>query len=384
MARNPFVPSFGTDPHVLVGRDSILDDFDEAFDEAPTAPGLSVLIAGQRGVGKTVLLNHFQHTAHRRGWLAIAESASPGLLDRLTRDHLPRLLAAHSPEAPTRVRSRSFGLAGANYQEQWEDRYPADATLRSQITEVTDVLAKHETGLVITVDEVQSASIEELRKLGEVLQHCRREERPVGFAAAGLTGPLDALLDHDGVTFLRRAQRYDIARVPVADVAEAMDQTVRHAGREFAPGALAEAARASQGYPYLIQLVGQQVWKQHPETQLITAEDVTAGAIAARRRMGNNVHAPAMRSLSEVDRSYLLAMAVDEGEPSRTGEVAKRLGVSPQYAGVYRSRLLASGVIEDAGHGKVRFTIPFLGQYLREHVAVDAMSAIADSAGIDQ
>ena len=82
-----------------------------------------------------------------------------------------------------------------------------------------------------------------------------------------------------------------------------------------------------------------------------------------------------MRPLSDVDRTYLLAMAQDDG-PSRTGKVAERMGVSAQYAGEYRRRLIKGGIIEAAGHGFVHFTIPYTAEHLREHAADDALEGM--------
>ena len=59
-------------------------------------------------------------------------------------------------------------------------------------------------------------------------------------------------------------------------------------------------------------------------------------------------------------------------------EIAKRMGVTAQYAGEYRRRLIRDGIIEPAGHGKVRFTIPYTADHLREHAAHDALEGLAD------
>lgn len=49
------------------------------------------------------------------------------------------------------------------------------------------------------------------------------------------------------------------------------------------------------------------------------------GVDAARRRLGQPVHAPALAEASEVDKSFLLAMSTDDG-PSRMADVQARLG----------------------------------------------------------
>jgi hypothetical protein len=94
--RNPFTPSFGSTPPLLVGRNDLIEQFAEGLDNGPGAPGRASLYTGGRGVGKTVMLNAAEDEARRRGWLVISEAATPGLLDRLVRDHLPRLLAEHA------------------------------------------------------------------------------------------------------------------------------------------------------------------------------------------------------------------------------------------------------------------------------------------------
>lgn len=85
-------------------------------------------------------------------------------------------------------------------------------------------------------------------------------------------------------------------------------------------------------------------------------------------RLGGTVHEPAIEDLSSVDRTYLLAMAQDEG-PSRTGDIAHRIGKDAQYAGRYRERLIQAGIIYSSSYGYVDFTIPYLRQWLQEHAA---------------
>jgi len=53
------------------------------------------------------------------------------------------------------------------------------------------------------------------------------------------------------------------------------------------------------------------------------------------------------------------------------------MGMSPAYAGVYRARLVEDGIIEPAGRGLIRFTIPYLADYRRETAQADALTGIA-------
>lgn len=56
MNPNPFKPTAGKRPPVLIGRESVIEDFEEGLDNGAGAPGRLMLITGNRGCGKTVLL----------------------------------------------------------------------------------------------------------------------------------------------------------------------------------------------------------------------------------------------------------------------------------------------------------------------------------------
>ncbi len=60
---NPFKPTAGMTPPVLVGRSSVLDDFTDGLDEGAGAPGRLMRITGPRGSGKTVLLTQLGELA---------------------------------------------------------------------------------------------------------------------------------------------------------------------------------------------------------------------------------------------------------------------------------------------------------------------------------
>ncbi|MFC7362218.1 hypothetical protein [Nocardioides astragali] len=118
----------------------------------------------------------------------------------------------------------------------------------------------------------------------------------------------------------------------------------------------------------MIQLVGQHAWRADSTAATIDVDQARRGVDQARRKVGQLVHASALADLSAVDRSFLAAMAHDDG-PSRMGDIASRLGVDATYASQYRLRLIAAEVIEPRGHGLVDFTLPGLRDYLREHAA---------------
>lgn len=235
---------------------------------------------------------------------------------------------------------------------------------------LTDLLAERGGGgVLITVDEVHRKGLNDLRELGTTIQHAFRERRNVAFVGAGLPSAVDDLLSDEVSTFLRRADRRHLRTVRPEEVAAAIAVPVREAGRDITPDALQVAVADTGGYPFMIQLVGLHAWRADSTAATIDIDQARRGVDQARRKVGQLVHASALADLSDVDHSFLAAMAHDDG-PSRMADIAARLGVDATYAGQYRLRLIAAELIEPRGHGLVDFTLPGLRDYLREHAAI--------------
>ena len=366
---NPFHPSFGVSPPLLVGRDQLLAEFVEALEDGPGSSGRATLYTGARGSGKTVMLNAVEDRAKAMGWVLISETASPGFVRRIALQHLPRLLASFDPEA---VRRRLNGLTGplgvGGLTWTGIEAHVAEAGLRNQVELLTDLLADNGTGLLITLDEVHQNQIGELRELATTVQHAFREERELAFVGAGLASAISDVTADEVLTFLRRAERHALGPVGRQDVERALKEPIEASGRRVEEEALLVMAKGARGYPFLIQLVGAQTWRLHPTSVEISVDDARQGVANALRRLGSLVHEPALADTSAVDRSFLLAMAQDDG-PSKMADIQRRLGVDVSYASQYRLRLLAAELVEPIRHGYVDFALPYLREYLREHAA---------------
>jgi len=362
--RNPFTASFGVSPPLLVGRDAILAEFSAALADGPGASGRATLYTGARGSGKTVMLNAAEDLARAEGWLVVSETASPGFVERITTEHLPRLLREFDPKAiQRRLRGVTAPLSAGAVTWDSVERHVVRAGLRSQLELLTELLAEHETGLLLTVDEIHRNQLAELRELATTLQHAFREGRDVAFIGAGLGSSVSDVVNDSVLTFLRRADRHHLGRVRRDDVERGFRVPIEASERRVEPAALAHMVDAVDGYPFMLQLVGSRVWRMHPERTEITLDDAREGVELARDRLGTLVHQPALSAASEIDRSFLLAMAQDSG-PVRMADIAERLGVTANYASQYRRRLLAAELIEPVGTGRVDFALPYLREYL--------------------
>lgn len=354
---NPFSPTFGTSPPALAGRDEILEDLDEAFETGPTHPDFTVLFIGVRGAGKTAMLNAAEDMVRERGWLVIAEQGSPeGLVGRLTARAATLLkeLVGEPARPVESVRAAGFGVS-------FEPRPAAEhsSDLRTALSELGDRLAAAGSGLLITVDELHAAGLDEVRELGGILQHVtRRESRPVAFAGAALPYIEDELSESQVATFLQRCSRYDIGLLDSDATREALEVPVNRSAATIEARPLDRAAEASGGYAFMVQLVGFYTWKAaHDPTEGISDADITDGIDKAESRIGRLVIAPTWNDLSDTDRRFLIAMTADSGG-SALSAIAQRMGVSTGYAHVYRRRLERAGMIVTLDKSTVEFAYP--------------------------
>lgn len=174
--RNPFRPTAGATPPLLVGRDPELAEFAEAIEDGPGAPNLLTLVTGARGVGKTVMLTELGDVAKARGWVVIDDTATPGVLDRIAhaadayRDELGR------PDQPRLTGAAVTGVG--SYTRELPPR-PA-RSWRQRITQLLEVLEVRDSGLLLTIDEVHAIDRQELRQLAADVQHLIRDDRAVG------------------------------------------------------------------------------------------------------------------------------------------------------------------------------------------------------------
>jgi len=358
---NPFKPSFGRTPPELLDRTDVLDEFEYGLSLRSGVLGLLTIITGARGVGKTVMLNEAQDLAREQGWAVISDTSTDGFLARIA-DAMSAINDELGAGPPAR-KITAFVAAGFGVTTQLPPERQVE--FRSLGGQLLRRLDENKTGLLTTLDEIQDANRGELLHLAAVIQHFVRDGLPIGFVCAGLPSAVSNLLNEGVATFLRRADKIDLHSVEIADVESSYIKLFAAAGFTLPGNMASKAAIATTGYPFLVQLIGYFLWREAEKTGGKLGDDAVDRAIAAGlQRNIRLVVEPALATTSRRDMDYLRAMAVDDGV-SGTGNVAERMGAKLTLAANYRARLIDAGLIEAAGHGEVRFSIPGLRQYLR-------------------
>lgn len=357
--RNPFTPTFGQIPPFMAGRSEVVRELIRALDSGVGDPNLSTIFVGARGTGKTALLTYLGEEALSRGWITASVSAVPGMLEDIEERTL--VAAGEFVETPDRMHVRGINV-GQLLGVEWEHERPPVGNWRTRMTNLLEMLAEHEVGLLIAVDEVR-VDLDEMVQLASVYQHFVREGRKVSLLMAGLPSKVSALLMDDSVSFLRRANYHQLGRVDDGEICIALRKTVESAGGAVSDGALEVASAAVGGFPYMMQLVGYHMWNES-EGEEIGVADAMRGAEYAARDIEKKILETTYRELSKGDVRFLMAMLEDEGDESSLADIARRMGKKSNYASQYKRRLLAQGIIEDRGHGMVSIEIPRFKEYL--------------------
>ncbi len=359
--RNPFRPTFGASPRVWAGREAVLGEFGHALDNGPGDPHRSIIVSGSRGIGKTVLLTELEDRARKRGWIVVRASGREGMADALTASAIPEAIHELRP-APER-KLTGFSVAGlGSVRTDLAEPSPAEPRLTSRLREL---LGEISTGVLITIDEVQDADPDDLARIAVAYQDLVRDDADIALAMAGLTHGINTLLDLPGATFLRRARHYELGPLTLDDARRTLAQTAAEAGRPFTPEAADRAARFTQGYPYLVQLIGYLAWDATDGAIGTDAVEAVCGEAVAR--LGTQIHQPSLRDVPPRQREYLEAMARVGGGAVPSSRLAEELGRPVTGLSDTRAKLIERDLIIPAGWGEVAFAQPYLGEYLRDH-----------------
>ena len=357
--QNPFTPSFGSIPPVFAGRKYVIKEILSGLQSGPGNPNRASLLVGARGSGKTALLAKVAKEAGQYGWVSVRITAVSGMLEDILIQSRRNGDAFLTKEARSHL--TSIGVAGLSAGRQLTEKPLTN--WRAQMEDLVDELAQHSVGLFITVDEIKNT--DDMRILAATFQHFVSEEKKVALLMAGLPQNVSSLLSDETVSFLRRSVQHQLGPIHEPhEVREVIRKTIELSGRSIDEVALKEAALATGGFPFLIQLVGYHIWRQNPLADTIEKRDVKEGVLYAQEDMEGRILRLTVRELSDGDLQFLLAMLEDENE-SQIADIAKRLEVSSSHAGQYRLRLIEQGIIGGRGRGKVGFDLPMLKDYLR-------------------
>ena len=362
-----FVPSFGNRPRNLVGREEILRTFEEALQSAPGSRERAMLMLGQRGSGKTVLLLEFAEIAKKHGCIVasptvVSKEMPARILEKLQAEGEAFLSQSKAQFAGGSISAFGFG-GGINLKP--EDQPQKSFTWK--LSELCAELNRNGKPVVMLIDEAQ-ANQEELRQLIMAYQEMVGEGRDLSLVLAGLPIIISLVLNDHVLTFLNRAQKIHLPPLRIGDIAFYYRRAFSSLGIQMSEQQILAAAQETDGSPYLMQLIGHYIVLGAQEGGALDASALSASIQRAKEDFMNDICQTSLAPLSEKDIAFLAAMAMDE-EASEISAIISRLNCTNSLAQTYKRRLIQAGIISQPRRGRVQFAIPYLKEYLYKHYA---------------
>ena len=362
---NIFSPTFGYRPQYIVGRHKEISEFLESLAGAPGHPNRATFLLGQRGMGKTVLLLELAERAKEMDFIAVRTAASEKMLDDII-EGIQIKGERYTKERKATLKNISAGAFGFSIGLTFTEEIQKNYGFRTKLSLLCEVLAKQKKGVLFLIDEIR-ANTAEMREFATTYQHLVGTGMNVAVAMAGLPNAISSVLNDEILTFLNRAHKVNLKPLQITDVSACFYKALSKHNIEFDATTLDSAARATDGYPYLLQLIGYNMFKYLEGETKLTETMVKLAINNSKRILASDVFLPCLNPLSAEDRRFLAAMAKDNDE-SCVSDIRERLIVGKSHVQTYRKRLIEAGIIHSSSRGMISFSIPYLGQYLRGEI----------------
>jgi hypothetical protein len=405
--RNPYAPGAGQRPPELAGRDAELDAFDVVLERiARGRPERSLVLTGLRGVGKTVLLNAMRSAAVRARWgtgklearpdqslrrpLAAALHLAVRELAPRQREEADHVLGVLKSFALRDDSGQATGRGAPKLRDRWQPGIDAPAQpgradsgdieidLVELLTDLGGLAADCGRGIAVFIDEMQDLGAEDVSALCAAAHEISQTGLPFVVVGAGLPH-LPAVLSASK-SYSERLFRY--ARIDRLDrdaADRALCSPAREEGADWTDDALTAMYAATAGYPYFVQAYGKVAWDVAPADP-ISVDDVRVAAPEAEAELAVGFFGSRYERATPAEREYLRAMAdlaVPESDGSvpaveeavSTAAIADLLRRKPQSLSPARDALIKKGLVYSGERGRIAFTVPHFGRYLRAHGA---------------
>lgn len=383
--RNPYAPGAGRKPAALVGRDDAIEKWEVSLLRGEAGRSdQPVVLAGLRGVGKTVLLSEFRRIARSREWIVAQVEAGVGksLREMLGEALYAPLSDLARPSAGRRLLKAlktalsfkasydasgtwNFGVDFSTVAGGGADTGNLDTDLKKLFSDLADAAGSEGVGVAILIDEAQDLSLAELATLCEVAHAAAQDDWPLLFAFAGVPNLPSKLAEAKSYAERFRPER--IEELDAEAAAEALTLPAQQEGAEWTSDSVKLVVEATGGYPYFLQQFGQECWNA-AAGPVISAVDAELGIARGLNDLDNGFFRVRWDRATQAERAYLKAMAIDLDAASSSSEIASRLNREPSSLGPARAGLIAKGLIYAPEHGTVAFTVPGMAAFIGRQI----------------
>lgn len=360
-----------------------------------------MILAGPRGIGKTVTISAFADLARQQGFEVVnlqAVAGQGGLVEGLLQRAQARLEEEAGPWQRARKAFERVGgvnLSVVGFGGGISTRNPERAatgqdagTLAYALATLADEVQTDSPagGLLVTVDELQVASGRDLALLAAAL-HRLNVDHPASavlFAGTGLPFVSEALRQA-GVTHPDRL--FVLEPIPLTlgfdDARYAVTEPARQLGVVWEPDAASAVVEVSNGYPAHLQLFAHAAWSQAPGPARVGMLDVETAVPLVAGQLERRTLGPRWDRISDRQMEFLAALALHGGN-ARSADIAKTLGRTHGELSWLRAELIGEGDIYAPRRGQLAMAIPVFKRYVLQHYELTSPSSSTPLLSLDE
>ena len=381
--KNPFTPGAGYLPPELAGRNQIIDDGNVvAMRTKIQRAERGLMLIGQRGVGKTVLLKYLSEHARENGIIPIiseirsdksdledfAQKLKEALCILDFRCKVKSCIQEAFAVLGSFVRKFSLNIGDIGVSVDLRQGLGGSGNMELDLSQVLLSTARAakaaSTAIGLYIDELQNLDEVAMRGIIVALHRSAQELLPLYLIGSGL--PTIRTLIGKSKTYAERMFVYEVIGALDEDASwAAIVKPFEDNGVSVENDAFVEMYKASAGYPFFLQECGYQVW-QHAEHSPIGADDVLAILPQVVENLDRSFFEVRFDRVSAVEKKFLMAMAYGEPDkPLPIVDIAMRMGRTPNSLSMLRRSLINKGMIYSPSLGMVAYTVPMFGAYMR-------------------
>ena len=348
---NPFTLTFGAVPELFISRPTLTNRIIEDFSSiVPTSR--TYMITGVRGSGKTVMLTEIARALRgREDWIAVELNPEDDLMTSLAAKlyNLEKI-------KPLFLKSKidvSFAGVGASF----ENVNPG-ITSEVAVEKMLAVLAKHDSKLLITIDE--AVNNEYVRRFAHSYQIFIRQDYPVYLIMTGLYDNIYNLQNEKTLTFLYRVPRITLEPLDISMVANMYG---RHF--EISSDESVEMAKLTKGYPFAFQVLGYIRW-EHKDSSL-------DGVVQEYDHyLAEYIYDKIWHELGNTDKKVVSIISDGDGY-KKIQDVREKLGMSSSLFSTYREKLIRKGLVDVSRYGYIGLILPRFSEYVIRRCEIEGM-----------
>lgn len=384
MQRSPYTP--GSLSRIVPGREDEVTRFRRELSytaEYGDLVGRISVAVGPRGIGKTSLLRYLEAEASSLDFTTVWVTAGDGPLLEILLQILQDLSSTWTDSARERFRGLAenlrltvgpLSIGGAGVKDAPPTNASTGRAVQRLLVDVVSEVVRHgSSGLCLFIDEFQAADAVGIKALAYAWQQLQAEnpDLPAMVMTAGLGHTQDVVTD--AVSF---AERFDFRALrDLSEDAEraALTEPAGRLGVSWDPEALELALKYASGYPYFLQLIGDETWRRAGDPDdggTLTSQDVHAAL--EKFRTDQEVFFRARWKKASAAEAALIEAMAEMGEPVLLRRaVAEHMGKKSSEISMVRSSLIDKGIIQVPRTGYLEFTAPGFAEFVRKETGLD-------------